>query len=149
MNYYLTEGLEGVEHCEYRNIRSLKRAVDPRLDGFRSSKADENQTPKHLVFAPVTLHQLTNIERVRDAHYKALRFLYFNQEKTLIIKIIPGPVHQMVTNEFVYAMRERIVAKGQGAEVSSTIQGWRAKRKRMEPSDHGWPVGASWIGQQW
>lgn len=27
MHYYLTEGLEGVEHHQYRDIRSFKRAV--------------------------------------------------------------------------------------------------------------------------
>ena len=92
--------------------------MDPRLDGFRLDGADEYQTP-FLVFAPVTPHQLTNIERVCDTRYKALRFLYLNQAETLIIKIIPGPVHPMVTGEFVFAINAKLAAKGQGAQVTS------------------------------
>jgi len=51
MHYYLTEGLEGVDREGYHNVRSVKRAVDSRVEMVRSGKVDECHTP-YLVFCP-------------------------------------------------------------------------------------------------
>jgi len=150
MHYYLTEGLEGVEHEGYRDIRSVKRAVDSRVNMVRSGKADECGTP-YLVFCPVTQKQLANIERVRDARYKILRFLYLNEPQTLIIKILPGPIYDMLVDEFVHALRKKIDEKGQGKKIcsmrSTTYKGLACSKeadgalrpKVARPDINDWP----------
>lgn len=70
-------------------------------------------------FLPVTQNQLANIEHVRDAHYKILRFLYLNEPQTLIIKILPCPTYEMLVDEFVHALRKQIDKKGPGKKICS------------------------------
>ena len=118
MHYYLTEGLEGVEHEEYLGIRSFKRAVDSRVDAVCSGKSDQCSTP-YLLFRPVTQHQLEIIERVRDTHYKRLRFLYLNELQALIVKIMTDPITVLVVEEFGYALRKKIEERGQGRGICS------------------------------
>ena len=94
-DYFLTKGLENVEPKQYRDPQSFIRALRSQADKLYSGKAGQ-----YAVFSPVTQDQLTDIERARDAHYKGLRFNYFNSEKTLIVKIIAGGVHEMASKSF-------------------------------------------------
>jgi len=96
MHYYLTEGLEGVEHYEYCDIRSFKGAVDSQAEAFCSGKADESPSP-YLIFSPVTPHQLAKIDSVRKTHYKKVRILYLNEPEVLIVKHIPSLKHELAT----------------------------------------------------
>ena len=151
MHYYLTEGLEGVERKGYRDIRTFKQAVDSRVEMVRSGKVDECPTTPYLFFCPVTQKQLANIERARRDRYKTLRFLYLNEPQTLIVKIFPGQVHELVVDEFVFTLRKEIEAKGQGEKIcsmrSSTFKGLECSKQAdgalrpvvARPDVYGWP----------
>ncbi|KAG0133074.1 hypothetical protein HOY82DRAFT_669170 [Tuber indicum] len=151
MHYYLTEGLEGVEHHEYHDIRSFKGAVDSRSDAMCLGKADEF-LPPYLILSPVTPRQLANIDQVRKTRYKNLRILYLNEPKTLIVKHMPGPVHEMVTSRFVYTIWKKIDEGGQLAEIacmgSTTYQGKLCCKEadgsfrplRARPDQYDWPT---------
>jgi len=64
-NYYLTEGLEGVEAQHYRGTQSFMTAIDLQADQLRSGNAGQ-----YAVFSQVTQAELANIERFRDTHCK-------------------------------------------------------------------------------
>ena len=91
INYYLTEGLESVEHRQYRDRQSFIRAIYSQVTKLRSGKAGQ-----YLVFAPVTEDQFEMIKPIRHTHHKGARFHYFNREETLIVKIFAGPVQALV-----------------------------------------------------
>ena len=95
MHYYLTEGLEGVEHQQYRGVRSFIRAIESQAKELRSGNAGQ-----YAIFSPVTQDQLAAIERIRDTHHKGLRFNYFNSVETLIVKIMAAPVQELASKGF-------------------------------------------------
>ena len=147
MHYYLTEGLEGVKHHEFRDIQSFKGAVD----ALRSGNVDEC-FPPYLIFSPVTTRQLAKIDRFRETGYKRLRILYLNEPKVLIVKYIPGCVPEMAVKGFERAIWEKIGAGGQGAEISlmgrTTYQATESRKEpdaslgphRARPNDSDWPT---------
>lgn len=49
IHYYLTEGLEGIEHQQYREVKSFIRAIESQAKESRSGNAGQ-----YAVFAPVT-----------------------------------------------------------------------------------------------
>jgi hypothetical protein len=95
MNYYLTKGLEGVEHLKYRNGQYFIRAVDSQVKKLPSGKASQ-----YLVYAPVTRDQLQAIARTRHKHRKGVRLHYFKSEETLIVRVFGGPFQAMVGSGF-------------------------------------------------
>ena len=86
INYYLTAGLEGVEHQPYLERKAFISAIHSELKKLLSGKAGQ-----YPVFAPVTQDQFEEIERIRRAHHKGIRFHYFDREETLIVKLFVGP----------------------------------------------------------
>ncbi|PWW77762.1 hypothetical protein C7212DRAFT_292732 [Tuber magnatum] len=114
MDYYLNEGLEGVERQQYRDARTFTRAIQGQADELRSGNLSAGQ---YAIFAPVTQDQLTNLERIRDACHKSLRFLYLNEAETLIVKIMPGLAHELATREFADTVKEKIRVMGLRREV--------------------------------
>jgi len=109
MHYYLTEGLEGAKHREYCDVHSFTRAINSQGSKLLSGNADESLSP-YMVFSHVTQEELYKIEHVRDTHYKGLRFLYLNDPKVLIVKIMRSKIHEMLTREFGHAF----IRKAQG-----------------------------------
>ncbi|KAG0128506.1 hypothetical protein HOY82DRAFT_522320 [Tuber indicum] len=118
---------------------------------MRLGKADES-LPPYLILSPVTPRQLANIDQVRKTRYKNLRILYLNEPKTLIVKHMPGPVHEMVTSRFVYTIWKKIDEGGQLAEIASmgstTYQGKLCCKEadgsfrplRARPDQYDWPT---------
>lgn len=104
MRYYLNEGLEGVEHQQYRNTRSFTKAIESRAKEFHSGNLDAGQ---YLVFASVTKSELADIDRLCEARHKGLRSMYLEGGGALIVKIIPSPVHEMVREGFISALMEQ------------------------------------------
>jgi len=151
MHSYLTEGLEGVQHHEYRDIRSFKGAVDARADLWHSGEADE-RLPPYLIFSPVTPHQLATIDHFRESCYKRLRFLYLEEPQVLIVKQMLGPIHEMAAKEFMDVMKLKIWEAGQTSEIcnmgSTTYQGKLCSKEadgslrplRARPDLHDWPT---------
>ncbi|KAG0133080.1 hypothetical protein HOY82DRAFT_605116 [Tuber indicum] len=95
VNFYLTEGLKGVEHKQFRDSQSFGRAIDSQVKELRSGKAGQ-----YLVFAPITQDQLAVIKGIRRSHHKGARLHYFNREETLIVKRFAGPVQALVGSGF-------------------------------------------------
>ncbi|PUU72518.1 hypothetical protein B9Z19DRAFT_660284 [Tuber borchii] len=91
INYYLTEGLNNVEHQRFKNNKSFIGDIDKQVTKLRSGNASQ-----YLVFTLVTQDQFVAIERMRQNHHKGIRFHYFNREETLIVKIFAGPVQALV-----------------------------------------------------
>jgi len=116
MHYYITKGLEGVGHHEYRDIHSFTRAIDSQASQLRSGDADESLS-NYMVFSHVTPEELSSIEHVRDTQYKGLRFLYLNDPKVLIVKIMLSPIHEIVTKQFGHAF----IRKAQGMRLGRAL----------------------------
>ena len=104
MHYYLTEGLEGVEHKKYRGGATFTKAIDDRF----TEVAINSMGGQYIVFSMVQQKNLAYINRIRDTNYKGLRFLYLDNEETLIVKgmfhVLPG----LVAAQFIDTLRMRI-----------------------------------------
>jgi len=111
MHYYLSKGLEGVEHQEFCDLQSFMGAIESQAKKLRSANADEYPS-LYMVFSPVTQDQLANIEHVRDTHYKSLRFMYLNDPKALIVKIVPSGPHEFATEAFISSLMEKVGGMG-------------------------------------
>jgi len=94
-DFFLTKGLQDAERKKYRDPQSFFRALSSQADKILSGKASQ-----FAVFAPVTQAQLAAIERIRHANYKGLRFQYFKDAETLIVKIVAGIVHGLASMGF-------------------------------------------------
>ncbi|RPA95741.1 hypothetical protein L873DRAFT_1603355, partial [Choiromyces venosus 120613-1] len=110
---------------------------------------DEYPSP-YVVFSPVMQAQLANIERVRDTRYKRLRFMYLNDPKALIVKIMPSGPHELATEAFASTLAEKVGGMGLRRALSSmghtTYQG-TASRKEADASFKPWlarPLVTDW-----
>lgn len=151
MHYYLTKGLEGVEHHEYRDIHSFTRAIDSQAGQLRSCEADELPT-KYMVFSHVTQEEFSNIDHVRDTQYKGLRFLYLDDPKVLIVKIKISSIHEIVTKTFMYAFRRKAEGMRLGRALSdigsATYRGISSRKEAdgafkpwsARPRANDWPT---------
>ena len=111
-NYYLTEGLEGVEAQHYHGTQSFMTAIKSQADQLRSGDAGQ-----YAVFSQVTQHQFADLERFRDTNCKSLRFLYYEKEETLIVKIMAGPAHEVTCARFQFLLNTKVAAMGLGNEL--------------------------------
>jgi len=84
-NYHLTEGLEGVETQHYRGTELFMTAINLQKIQLHSGNAGQ-----YAVFSHITPHQLAALDDFRTTHCKSLRFLYYEYEETLIVRIMPG-----------------------------------------------------------
>ena len=109
MHYYLTEGLEGVEHQQYRGGPSFKKAIQSKIDELLSVNSKAGQ---YVVFSSVKQSHLAYINRMRDTNYKGLRFLYLDNEGTLIIKVMSQVVHGLAKGWLTDILRAKIVTMG-------------------------------------
>ncbi|PUU76792.1 hypothetical protein B9Z19DRAFT_1194475 [Tuber borchii] len=116
--YYLTEGLDCVEHIKYIDISSFKGAVNTRVGEFCVADNNESSSPSpYLIFSPVTLHQLARIDSERKIKYKTVRTLYLTELETLIIKIMPLPEHEITTHVFERMIIDKVLEGGQRAMI--------------------------------
>ncbi|PWW77948.1 hypothetical protein C7212DRAFT_37621, partial [Tuber magnatum] len=49
---------------------------------------------QYVVFSLVTRQDLMTIDRLRNTHHKGLRCMYLNEDQVLIVKIMPGILHE-------------------------------------------------------
>ena len=111
MHYYLTEGLEGVEHQKYCGRASFTKAIELKIDESRSVDSKGGQ---YVVFSSVEKKNLAYINRIRDTDYKGLRFLYLDNEKTLIVKVALRGLPGIASARLLSILRMKIVAMGLG-----------------------------------
>jgi len=102
-NYYLTEGLEGVETQHYRGTESFMTAINLQKIQLHSSNAGQ-----YAVFSHITPHQLATLDDFRTTHCKSLRFLYYEYEETLIVRIMPGNSHELSCSGFEIALYQKL-----------------------------------------
>lgn len=119
MHYYLTEGLQGVEHHEYCNVHSFTRAIDSQASKLHSDNADESLS-QYMVFSHVTQEELYKLEQVRNTHYKGLRYLYLNDPKTLIVRIMIGRIHEVAHRNFGHTFMRKAFAMHLGRALADT-----------------------------
>jgi len=105
VHYYLTEGLEGVEPQHYKGIESFRTAINSQADQLCSGKAGQ-----YAVFSRLTQAQFANIDRFCNTNYKSLRFLYYEKEETLIVKIMPGNVDTLACTGFELELYRKLTA---------------------------------------
>ncbi|CUS12167.1 unnamed protein product, partial [Tuber aestivum] len=73
-----------------------------------------------MVFSPVSEDQLATIDTLRDNHYKQLRFTYFQDQHTLIVKVgMPGGVHGQATEDFSYMLRKKTIPMNLARELKN------------------------------
>ena len=70
MDYYLSEGLEGVERQKYRGTREFTYAIESKLTELGLGDWKGGQ---YLVFTSVTQGEFTELDRYRDRYHKSLR----------------------------------------------------------------------------
>ena len=109
MHYYLTEGLEGVEHQKYCGRASFTKAIELKIDESRLVNSKGGQ---YVVFSSVEKKHLAYINRIRDTNYKGLRFLYLDNEKTLIVKTMYRAFPGLLSARLVDILRNKIVLMG-------------------------------------
>ena len=105
-------------------------AINLQANQLRSGNAGQ-----YAVFSQVTPDELANIECFRDTHCKSLRFLYYEKEETLIVKIMPGLVHEVARTQFELELILKLAEMGLQYELcnmgSTTYQGI-GKRKEAD-----------------
>jgi len=102
-HYYLTEGLEGVETQHYRGTESFMTAINLQKIQLHSGNAGQ-----YAVFSHITPHQLATLDDFRTTHCKSLRFLYYEYEETLIVRIMPGTTHELSCRGFEIALYQKL-----------------------------------------
>jgi len=107
INYYLTKGLENVEHQQFSERESFIKVIDSQVKKLHSGEAGQ-----YLVFAPITQEQLDAIERIRQSRRNGIRLHYFDREETLIVKIFAGPVQSLVSSGFGTRLDVKIAQMG-------------------------------------
>jgi len=131
-HYYLTEGLEGVEAQCYRGTQSFMTAIRLQADQLRSGNAGQ-----YAVFSQVQQDKLANIEQFRNTHYKSLRFLYYESEQILVVKIMPGEEHEVAVAHFEIALALKLTEMGVLKELRflrSTVRQGICNRKEPDSS---------------
>ncbi|KAG0643011.1 hypothetical protein HOY80DRAFT_916866 [Tuber brumale] len=106
-SYYLREGLEGVEHQRYGGLLLFSEAIESQAEKLCFGNAGQ-----YAVFSPVTEDELAIIDDFRNTHRKGLRFMYLNNEKALIVKIMPGAVHEMASGGLAIVFWKKVIAMG-------------------------------------
>jgi len=112
MQYCLTEGLEGVERLQYRGAKSFNKTIDKLITEFQPGGA-----AAYVVFSPVTQEQLADIDRIRQRRFKGLRFMYLNDESTLIIKVIVDLTQELAHRQFVRRFERKTFEMGIDMEL--------------------------------
>jgi len=145
INYYLTEGLEGVEHQQYRGRKSFITAIHSQVKKLRSGKAGQ-----YPVFAPVTQDQLEEIERIRYTHHKGARLHYFYREETLIVKLFVGPFQAVAGVGFGRMLDVKIAEMGLFNDICRMDAATYEGNESQKQADIAWkpsssrPFGTDW-----
>ena len=79
---------------QFKDNRSFAGAVKSQMNPKRACNGGQ-----YIVFSPVSEEQLTKIERLRDASYKQLRFMYLIDKQALIVKML-GETHELAASQF-------------------------------------------------
>ncbi|KAG0639178.1 hypothetical protein HOY80DRAFT_1136958 [Tuber brumale] len=147
IDFYLTEGVEGVRHQRYRGPRSFTNTLDQRAKEGQSDGAGYC-----IVFSPVTEPQLEKLDRIRNTQYNGLRFWYVTQEQALIVKIMPGPTHEIVNRMFAKIIWKKAIQMGFDEELvdagSTTISAPGGRKEgdstfrpvEFRPRKNDWPT---------
>ncbi|PUU76821.1 hypothetical protein B9Z19DRAFT_1194447 [Tuber borchii] len=109
MDYYLTEGLEGVKRQRYGGGDSFKKAIQSRIDELLSVDSKAGQ---YVVFSSVQQSNIAYINHMRDTDYKGLRFLFLYNEKALIVKVMSQIVHGLAQGQLMDILRVEIATMG-------------------------------------
>ena len=113
-NYYLSEGLEGVEHQRYLNGPSFTRAIESLAGKLRSGNWSDGQ---YVVFSSVTQANFTHLNKIHNLRHKGLRFLYLNEERVLIVKVVAGLIHESASRHLGDILKWKLVQMGAQGEI--------------------------------
>ncbi|PWW75398.1 hypothetical protein C7212DRAFT_345380 [Tuber magnatum] len=127
-HYYLTEGLEGVAHKQYRGPRAFTLEVMEQAD-----QATLGNAGQYMVYCPVTQQQFTSIDRIRDRRHKGLRFMYPKDEQALVVKITISVTHD-VANPIAGGFEEDMVLMGSTTMI--TPSGLKDPDSSFAPLSH-------------
>jgi len=109
---YLRDGLVGVDRLQYHGSGSFKTAINKRINKIHLKGAAQ-----YVVFSPVTQREFEDINKIRDAHYKGLRFMYISGEGVLIIKLGATRVHELAHRVFVRCFEQKLFQMGLDSEL--------------------------------
>lgn len=129
-NYYLSEGLEGVEHQQYLDGPSFTRAIESLAGKLCSGNWSDGQ---YVVFSSVTQANLTHLNKIHNTRYKGLRFLYLNDEQVLVVKIVAGLIHESASQHLGDILKLKLVQMGAQGEIynvgTTTFKGGNSRKE--------------------
>jgi hypothetical protein len=129
----LCEGLDG-KIQRYPGISRIRRAVNALSEKLREGKI----TDQYLVFRPVTVKELDEIDNRRYEIGKGIRLTYCADIKTLIIKV-PTAAHELVSRAFgdifvIQAAGMRVASRERMRLGSTTFKGTSSTSKEADES---------------
>ena len=133
-----------MERQQYRSTRSFTKAVESRADELRSGNPNVGQ---YVVFTSVGKGELVGIDRLCSTRHKGLRSMYLEREELLIVKIMPGPVYEIVCTVFGSALREKTARMGLhyalvdiGGTALQGIESRNESNSAFKPRLSSWPT---------
>lgn len=129
----LLEGLDDVEIQVYNGVRSLARKLKIQADGLVAGGFNQ-----FAVFCPVTRSQFSTLDRERHQIGRYTRIMYSEEERTMIVKLMPAAGHEVVYTTFVrrltYSMASMGIPVGEIVEMGSTRFEGRSASKEADAS---------------
>jgi len=108
--FYLKEGLEGLEHHKYSGGKSFISVIESRVDELCC--AGNFKAGQYVVFDSVKQENISYIGKIRRNCYRQLRFMHLQAEQILIVKIEPGMLQDLVTTDFTDLLKKKIAHMG-------------------------------------
>ncbi|PWW72032.1 hypothetical protein C7212DRAFT_287936 [Tuber magnatum] len=145
-SFFLQE-LGDVDYEKYDGIELFAWTVDSQAKRAHSSNASE-----YVVFTQVAEDELAEIDDFRDTHRKALRFMYLNDQNTLIVKVMPGMIHESFGRGLMNAVWKKTIMMGVDEELitvgSTRFRGTGSQKEADEavkpfasrPLEADWPT---------
>lgn len=93
------EGLDNVEIQVYTGVRSLARKPKIQADGLVAGGSSQ-----FAVFRPVTRSQFSTLDRERHQIRRYTRIMYSEEERTMIIKLMPAAGHKAAYTTFFWRL---------------------------------------------
>ncbi|KAG0126515.1 hypothetical protein HOY82DRAFT_107229 [Tuber indicum] len=127
-----------VDYEIYDGIELFARTVDSQANLKRSHSGNASE---YVVFTQVAEDELAEIDDYRDTHRKSLRFMYLNDQKTLIVKVMPSMIHESFGRGLMNAVWKKTIMMGVDEELitvgSTRFRGTGSVRRRPgRPSDN-------------
>ena len=70
-----------------------------------------------MVFSSVTQANFTHLNKIHNLRHKGLRFLYLNEERVLVVKVVAGLIHESASRHLGDILKWKLVQMGAQGEI--------------------------------